>query len=292
MTNNAPIRPLLTADEIDRIVRGFGERYKLMWDAVRVVAQQLGAEHDDEGRRRWLWHQLLLETGNFKHQAPILAPPITQSPLKEEDVRTPIKVWSFASTDVQSRTYAEVPLCLSSRDPESWLKLISTTGIQAATASTILAALWPSSHVIIDRLAFPVAIALSGLRHGWPVIGVGPLGGAWPENVAEDSRVTYPVNLKFYPWYRAAVVNTAIDQQRQPVEVERCLYLIGAERAKKARTQRALSKATEAGLNVIGEGPEPRDVEKPTSEIWSVWAANVDEAVQSLSKALESRQAP
>jgi hypothetical protein len=103
-----------------------------------------------------------------------------------------------------------------------------------ARASTVLAALWPARHAIIDRRSLWSAFALAGPVNGWNV----PL----PE---PDAITGGQLNWPRYDWYRDRVLATASAIRRQPVDVERGLYQLGRRLGTKSgRTWR--SYATEA----------------------------------------------
>lgn len=111
------------------------------------------------GRRFWatlvhspdetpiVWHHLVLAVGNFKRQTPIRGIRIGRSDRE--------------ATPQRSFTAPGLDLTVSKEDPESWKGLEGAVrGLGVPTTSTLLSALWPDFHVVIDRFAFRSAVAL------------------------------------------------------------------------------------------------------------------------------------
>jgi hypothetical protein len=100
------------------------------------------------------WHHLLMGVGNFKRQAPIFPaslPSIASEPNK-------ISVPDRLPIPEQGGT------TLVRDDPSTWSVLTSIHGIRTATATAVLAALWPDDHLILDEVVLHIAGALRAER--------------------------------------------------------------------------------------------------------------------------------
>ena len=144
--------------------------------------------------------------GNFKRQAPISLPVlgnphVTPPTLRPDEVEIPVS---------ERRT-----ITLKVDDPDTWRLLCKTVdGIAVATASTLLSALWPGKHVVIDKWDIDAA---RGLDYTDAVanklVKAGGLKG--------DA-----VSWTAYEWLLKRVLAKAEATQRPPVEVERALFIL------------------------------------------------------------------
>lgn len=89
-----------------------------------------------------LWNHLVLAAGNFKRQAPSTPPSLDSLRVGVSDRKNSVTVPGTRMT-------------LRKTDPGIWEALqVRTPGLGVATTTTLLSALWPGFHVIIDQLVF------------------------------------------------------------------------------------------------------------------------------------------
>ena len=108
-------------------------------------------------------------------------------------------------------------------DPDSWKQLTTDKkaiqGLQVATATTLLSALWPGRHVIIDVRDLNATIALNMdevMSKGW---------------LTPDSTESLWVTWERYDWVRTKLRGKAAELRDggadvEPVQVERALYTL------------------------------------------------------------------
>jgi hypothetical protein len=124
----------------DRI-RALGETWSDggLWDDILYLAE-LAWEAADEPGRRMRWHHLVMATGNFKRQNGRRLRPSRLSPA--DDLTLTTRKAQFSGPD---------NLEIRRDDVGSWRHLQSSLdGAGTATTTTILAALWPDHHHILD----------------------------------------------------------------------------------------------------------------------------------------------
>jgi len=155
-----------------------------------------------------VWHHLVLAVGNFKRQTPIRGIRLARLDTIAEP-HTSFKV-------------PEIDLTLGKDDSQSWRNLEDAVeGFGVPTTSTLLSALWPDYHVVIDRFAFRSAVALRA--SAGRISREGRTGEVGPDDTkALGDEVTWPD----YDDYRRWVWCTAAAMGRNPVMVERFLYLV------------------------------------------------------------------
>lgn len=108
---------------------------------------------DDSQAARLAWHHLVLAVGNFKRQAPIHLERLPGTLSDDPSEHSPT-VW--IPEDGGFTLHAD-----DERLPErTWDRLLCGRGIETATATAILAALWPQRHVIFDVWVANVANAI------------------------------------------------------------------------------------------------------------------------------------
>lgn len=206
-----PPAPLaLTSVQIKGLAGTFGDPWTSAWADVQAVAQKVwqASAASNPNALSWSWHHLLLACGNFKRRTgPIVPPKLT---LPTPPVAPPANLGLPGGA------------LLSCEQPHSWEVLRDVEGIGYPTASTILAALWPSRHAIFDVRTRIAAVALAP-----------PLLQPLQRKLAK-SRVP-PQGWDFYDWYRLTVISTG---QRpadtgmpgavpcEPYEVERALWFL------------------------------------------------------------------
>jgi hypothetical protein len=106
--------------------------------------------------------------------------------------------------------------------PESWEGLDSIPGIAIPTATTVLAALWPSAHAILDRLTVQGATALRGATGFWD----GPVSpdAAKSSDPPLFDRANW-LNWSTYGWYRERCILPTSDYVGvAPQKVERAVF--------------------------------------------------------------------
>ncbi|MDX6584605.1 MAG: hypothetical protein QOI10_3789 [Solirubrobacterales bacterium] len=177
----------------------FGDTGKALWaDCARLADRFWGMP---EGQERLVtWHHLLMAVGNFKRQTPIhigagLTEFADELPARPRDVVVP-------GGPRRARD-----------DVTTWRALTDLPGLGVATATTLLSALWPGEHVIIDRLAWRAAVGLRASE------GLSSRGVA-PESGKHLPEVTWGDYVEYLSWVRA----TARVEGVKPQEVERTLY--------------------------------------------------------------------
>ncbi len=211
--NGVP-RPCDSNDDL-QIASEVVDAWTLRWDWDDISKDMLWL-----GRHFWVtlvhspdeapivWHHLVLAVGNFKRQTPIRGIRIGGSDIK--------------ATPQPSFTAPGLDLTVSKEDSESWKSLEDAVrGIGVPTTSTLLSALWPDFHVVIDRFAFRSAVALRASIGG--ISRQGRKGEVRPE---DTKPLGDEVTWLDYDDYRRWVVCTAAAIGRSPVMVERLLYLL------------------------------------------------------------------
>lgn len=197
---------ILTSDEIERI-GPIDVPLAALWADVELLARRTWGHSAAE--RDLAWHHLLLAVANYKSQAPVFMglPPTGAQPTLGE---------GEDSVEVQVNGHA---LTVGVDSQRSWRDLhAGIQGLGIARTTTVLSALWPGRHVIIDWRALSAALALAGARLGWDQSLVSPTSTA-PADVSWES----------YAWYRDAVVECADQVGKRPLEVERALWQVAEE---------------------------------------------------------------
>jgi hypothetical protein len=150
----------------------------VLWADVQLIADRVHATKGEE--RACAWHHLLLAVANFKTQATLFPPALpdgSASPHRQDALRVPL---------------ASGALKLRAEDPPTWPALSGMTGLREPRATTLLSALWPGRHVVMDWRAPSAAVALAGARLGWDQSLAGP-----------DSTERAERSWESYTWYRA-----------------------------------------------------------------------------------------
>ena len=189
----------LSAPQLNKANKHFADKWVGMWSDILWLAEEFAASQPGSVEATRAWHHLLMAVGNFKRSAGNIAPAPLPPP-----------------RNVQAPHQLTIPglngNVLDRGDPDTWrqLKEIPGLGQGVPTASTVLSALWPGNHVIIDRRVVASAI---GLNWG----GSAPAGSSLPHRT-----------WTLYEKYRSVVLAAAKRTGRQPVEVERALYVLDA----------------------------------------------------------------
>jgi len=218
-----------------------------LWDDVEHLAASVFAKADDPDRMRWLWHHLVLAVGNFKRQRGrrLYAAPLGQR--RAAHPRPPSLAVPVAD--------GTLPLnCLRA---ETWVHLQHTLrGAGAATVATLLAALWPEEHVVID---WRVHAAANALR----------ICADLPTTPAVDPTNTggVAVTIDEYAVARVWIVEQGRQLGKAPNQVERALYRLSMSKTvpklNRGETRTWADYATficsavnEGGLTPVASGQE------------------------------------
>lgn len=177
----------------------FGVDGKALWaDSARLAARFWATP---EGHNRQVaWHHLLMAVGNFKRQTPI-------------HVGECLVDLPDASSDPPAELVLPGGPRLGRDEAATWKALTDVPGLGVATATTLLSALWPGKHVIIDRRAWAAAVGLRA-SEGFTSRRVAPEDGRrLPEITWEDYD-------EYLPWVRATASKHGVDLR----DLERTLY--------------------------------------------------------------------
>lgn len=194
----------LTQRKIVDWAAAFGSDGEALWADTTSLASRFWAMSEDQDRQV-AWHHLVMSVGNFKRQ-------------------TPIHIGECMATvpEVSAAPPEEVVVPGGSRlardEAKSWRVLTAVRGLGVATATTLLSALWPGTHVIIDRFAWAAAV---GLRASQGVSS--RLRG--PEDRKPLPDITWSDYDEYLPWVHA----TAHAAEVEPRAVERTLYQLPRE---------------------------------------------------------------
>ena len=174
------------------------------WD----VARNNLSPHDPEVMRAW--HLLVFSVGNFKRQTPITLPRLRHPGSWEAKRGRRPRLITVPLMDGES-TKVDVA------DRETWEALEkSVKGIGVPTTTTLLSALWPSRHIIID------------VRDLTAAIGLDFEAASKEELLKESGRKGAFVSWNAYDWLRPRVLDKAKKTGRNPIEIERALYILDA----------------------------------------------------------------
>lgn len=200
----------LGREQVVELADRWRKRLNEAWADVEILAQEfLWCGESDGLNARRAWHHLLMAVGNFKRSAGMITAPFHLSK-------------HVGNTHEQRPVRCKIPVpmgieTLSRDDALTWPNLTMTKGLRAPTATTLLSALWPDFHVIIDRTAMRAVLGVSA----------GLLWDAGTREHAElPSRETADY-WKFYEsWYRPVVIATAAAANVAPSTVERALFVV------------------------------------------------------------------
>jgi hypothetical protein len=214
-------------------------------EEVRILAARFAraeTERRPEGDRRLAWHHLLMAVANLKSRGANVHPGGTECFLDDvddvgiESFRLPVPTLRSSSAADRGE---ESPV-VAVEDPDSWQSLMEAVqGLTVTTTTTLLAALWPHTHAILDNLDAGTVMglqALDGRGKPWGDVTVAGLNSMWRDVVTGTK--TWPD----YEWFRGTLHKTV----EQPgfnsrsvglLDVERSLYLIGGRAAGYNATQ-------------------------------------------------------
>lgn len=136
--------------------------------------------------RALAWHHLVMAAGNFKRQTPIFTFGIGGSAAADRPAshrRLTFEEGTGTTLECETR--------------EPWATLRGA-GIDIATATTLLAALWPHRHAIMDDRTRRCSVALIGHSQNWERV---PLTN--PDSTDEVVSESWDT----YHWYRTAMLS-------------------------------------------------------------------------------------
>lgn len=202
-----------------------------LWEDIALLADAFWVADGDEERRH-RWHHLVLAVGNFKREGGRRIRPgrLTNSTVPAAAAATPQAHFSVPGTAV----------VLDSEDYGSWVRFTgSLPGAATATATTLLAALWPTRHLVFDWRVHAVADALR-LHAGLPTtVELDPL-----------STIGLVETLDAYAIARVWLLSTSVVTGQALVSVERAMYELSRAadipRGNAPRTWGAYAEAVEA----------------------------------------------
>ena len=120
------------------------------WDAQRC---------GDELAKAMTWHHLVMSVGNFKRQGGSIS--LLELPSSLEPTGLDGDPLEECNVLVRSRISGVTSaIRLSADDPMTWRLLDQVDGLAVATSTTLLSALWPGRHFVIDVRDLNAAIAL------------------------------------------------------------------------------------------------------------------------------------
>jgi hypothetical protein len=183
-------------------------------DVKRVVSRfyeelsNITRSNDEELLFRW--NHLLMVVGNFKRQGPTSIwpapiPDVVNAPLRPvpDQIDVPYDNLSFRRDDqpVSGQTFT------------SWRNLQTINGIGVPTATTLLSALWPGHHFVLD---------IRDVRAGVGLI-VGP---TWTQRDEDSFALPSERDWEWYGWLRECLLQTVARTDLELFEVERALYIL------------------------------------------------------------------
>lgn len=189
----------LTAQDIDlwsgRLSAGYGR----LWADLRHLATKVASSPDDG----YAWNHFVLAVGNYKRQTEIYAF-LPKGVAKAEAEPLP---------DVVKAVGRDGDWFDLGRDDEaSWQELDHINGVGVPTATTILAALWPDHHAILDVRAMRVSLALAGASDDW--------------QVEPEATKSPEITWQRYSWYRKQVLATSAKTGKSVLQIERTLFML------------------------------------------------------------------
>jgi len=105
------------------------------------------------------WHHLVMSVGNFKRQGGSIS--LLELPSSLEPTGLDGDPLEECNVLVRSRISGVTSaIRLSADDPMTWRLLDQVDGLAVATSTTLLSALWPGRHFVIDVRDLNAAIAL------------------------------------------------------------------------------------------------------------------------------------
>lgn len=193
-----------TTDGIERLAAEFADSRRLaarLWVDIEKLATRFVSLAPGGGADAAVaWHHFVLAVGNFKRQAPI-HPALGRIDVANDGGDAPevLRVPETFGT-------------LRRDDPETWATLTLIDGVQTATATAILAALWPHHHFILDEWVLHIA---------------GAMRAAQDDSYLDSTDVPYVApTFGVYVEVRPAFLSLAEDFDVPLQHIERAAFLV------------------------------------------------------------------
>jgi hypothetical protein len=181
------------------------QKWHQAWSDILWLAQMFLASSAEPGPdTTTAWHHLLMAVGNFKRSAGLIVPASLSTP---SPTFTPPGTFTIPGNS---------EAVVARDDFASWQTLTRVPGLGVPTATTLLSALWPGHHVIIDIRDSRASVGISA-DAGWDAQRLG--------DCDLPDRTTDGKYWEFYEWFLPVIVATA-GTHSAPVEVERALYAL------------------------------------------------------------------
>ena len=217
-----------------------------LWDDILWLALLARAATDDR-ERRMRWHHLVMAVGNFKRQGGRRLRPSRISPADK-----------FTYAARADHFNGPDDLTISRDDADSWQHLEdSLAGAATATTTTLLAALWPDSHHILDWRVLAAAAGLgliAGDENGLDLVTPG-------------GRDPLPPALDLYSRVRTVLIRQSVRAGVSLRATERALYLISKAINGRGTTWAEygdkLRKAAQAGRTPGADGTSDDERDTP-----------------------------
>jgi hypothetical protein len=218
-------QPLARIDEIATLERCWGwdasgnhpykgVNWRQAWANLVLLGRRFLAATGDDGAGGAEWHHLVMAVGNFKRQTPIEAG-VALAPEPTPQRRS----FCIPGTDhLIAATQADDPLHRS--EPDVWRALSDVRGVEVATATALLAALWPTDHFVCDKRVRRTTVALS-------------CGAAWRSDSAlAHSGIPRTQDWELYSWLWACLVESLTDEA-ELVTLEQGLFILDGRTMRK-----------------------------------------------------------
>ena len=215
------VRLPITREEVLSAEHRWGGHDRAAWEsqwlAIETIADDIwSTPSDDADRLRRLWIMLTYAIGNFKRQGNTGIFPLP-SPWKLAPLPGQSEPRATLSIPVNSTT-----VTLNFNGTTQGLKGVTRGLASVPTGSTLLAALWPKDHAIMDIRDFQVAVGLLTCQ-GAQVIA------------PSETASLYSPGWNEYRWFRLLMKSEAARLElRSPLPLERALYVAYDYRPKKA----------------------------------------------------------
>ncbi len=120
-----------------------------------------------------------------------------------------------------------------------------------ATATTLLSALWPGDHIILDIRALGALIGVTGISgKGWYAARVG--------EGSETRKGLDSIDWNDYAWYRAVILAESRALNTFPVNVERALFVLDEKYSRgRRRRDNDRSRGTNTGRDCSSSPMKP-----------------------------------
>lgn len=203
------------------------------WEDIEWLSERFWLTSGDEHVAAW--HHLVLAVGNFKRQ-----PGRRLRPARLAHLSGPLRLEQRPSSfDVPG---TEPPATVAAEDAGGWHRLSKELpGAAEATTTTLLAALWPNSHLVFDWRVRAAANALR-IRAELP-----PTSG-----VNANATDTPPLTFDDYELVREWALGVADSTGERLSSVERALYRLSQLiPAADARTWFGYAKQAAAALSSL-----------------------------------------